>query len=69
MLIDGYDQVAAAFAAPALMHAWHTNAAGFGRVFGVGLFGVLVGSLLLGLSDDRFIAASRSTAARSGSAF
>ncbi|AET93484.1 MFS transporter [Burkholderia sp. KK1] len=54
VLIDGYDQVAAAFAAPALMHAWHTNAAGFGRVFGVGLFGVLVGSLLLGVSGDRY---------------
>ncbi|ABE33472.1 sugar (and other) transporter family protein [Paraburkholderia xenovorans LB400] len=54
VLIDGYDQVAAAFAAPALIHAWHTNAAGFGRVFGVGLFGVLIGSLLLGFSGDRF---------------
>ena len=54
VLIDGYDQVAAAFAAPALMHAWHTDAAGFGRVFGVGLFGVLVGSLLLGVSGDRY---------------
>ncbi|WP_322107164.1 MFS transporter [Paraburkholderia sp. J41] len=54
VLIDGYDQVAAAFAAPALIHAWHTNAASFGRVFGVGLFGVLVGSLLLGASGDRF---------------
>ncbi|MEC5409202.1 MFS transporter [Paraburkholderia sp. MPAMCS5] len=54
VLIDGYDQVAAAFAAPALIHAWHTNAAGFGRVFGVGLFGVLVGSLLLGFGGDRF---------------
>lgn len=54
VLIDGYDQVAAAFAAPALIHAWHTDAAGFGRVFGVGLFGVLVGSLLLGFSGDRF---------------
>lgn len=54
VLIDGYDQVAVAFAAPALIHAWHTNAAGFGRVFGVGLLGVLVGSLLLGFSGDRF---------------
>ncbi|WP_035466266.1 MFS transporter [Burkholderia sp. WSM2232] len=54
VLIDGYDQVAAAFAAPALMRAWHTNAAGFGRVFGVGLAGVLVGSLLLGFAGDRF---------------
>ena len=54
VLIDGYDQVAAAYAAPALMRAWHTNAAGFGRVFGVGLAGVLVGSLLLGFAGDRF---------------
>ncbi|WP_244197757.1 MFS transporter [Caballeronia ptereochthonis] len=48
------DQVAAAFAAPALTHAWHTNATGFVRVYGVGLFGVLVGSLLLGVSGERF---------------
>jgi len=54
VLIDGYDQVAAAFAAPALIRAWHANAAGFGRVFGIGLVGVLVGSLLLGYSGDRF---------------
>ncbi|MBB5424126.1 AAHS family 4-hydroxybenzoate transporter-like MFS transporter [Paraburkholderia sp. JPY158] len=54
VLIDGYDQVAVAFAAPALIHAWQTSAAGFGRVFGVGLFGVLIGSLLLGFSGDRF---------------
>ncbi|MFM0512179.1 MFS transporter [Paraburkholderia sp. RL17-373-BIF-A] len=54
VLIDGYDQVAAAFVAPALIHAWHADASGFGRVFGVGLFGVLVGSLLLGFSGDRF---------------
>ncbi|PXW24772.1 MFS transporter [Paraburkholderia caballeronis] len=54
VLIDGYDQVAAAFSAPALIRAWHADAATFGRVFGIGLFGVLVGSLLLGFSGDRF---------------
>jgi MFS transporter, AAHS family, 4-hydroxybenzoate transporter len=54
VLIDGYDQVAVAYSAPALIAAWHTNAAGFGHVFGFGLFGVLVGSLLLGFSGDRF---------------
>lgn len=53
VLIDGYDQVAAAYAAPTLIRAWHVNAAGFGHVFGVGLFGVLVGSLLLGFIGDR----------------
>jgi MFS transporter len=54
VLIDGYDQVAVAYSAPALIAAWHTNAAEFGHVFGFGLFGVLVGSLLLGFSGDRF---------------
>jgi AAHS family 4-hydroxybenzoate transporter-like MFS transporter len=54
VLIDGYDQVAVAYSAPALIAVWHTNAAGFGQVFGFGLFGVLVGSLLLGFSGDRF---------------
>ena len=54
VLIDGYDQVAAAFSAPALIKAWHASPAAFGRVFGVGLSGVLVGSLLLGLIGDRF---------------
>jgi AAHS family 4-hydroxybenzoate transporter-like MFS transporter len=54
VLIDGYDQVAVAYSAPALIRAWHITAAGFGRVFGVGLFGVLVGSLLLGFCGDRF---------------
>lgn len=53
VLIDGYDQVAAAYAAPTLIRAWHVNATGFGHVFGVGLFGVLVGSLLLGFIGDR----------------
>jgi len=54
VLIDGYDQVAVAYSAPALIRAWHITAVGFGRVFGVGLFGVLVGSLLLGFCGDRF---------------
>ncbi|MFL9920274.1 MFS transporter [Paraburkholderia fungorum] len=54
VLIDGYDQVAVAFSAPALIKAWHTNAASFGHVFGYSLFGVLVGSLLLGFIGDRF---------------
>jgi AAHS family 4-hydroxybenzoate transporter-like MFS transporter len=53
VLIDGYDQVAAAYAAPTLIRAWHVNAAEFGHVFGYGLFGVLVGSLLLGFMGDR----------------
>jgi len=53
VLIDGYDQVAAAYAAPTLIHAWHVKATDFGHVFGYGLLGVLVGSLLLGFMGDR----------------
>ena len=53
VLIDGYDQVAAAYAAPTLIHAWHVKPAEFGHVFGYGLAGVLVGSLLLGFMGDR----------------
>jgi len=53
VLLDGYDQIAVAFAAPALIKAWHVKAGEFAQVFGIGLFGVLVGSLLLGFVGDR----------------
>jgi AAHS family 4-hydroxybenzoate transporter-like MFS transporter len=53
VLIDGYDQVAAAYAAPTLVRAWHVKATEFGHVFGYGLVGVLVGSLVLGFLGDR----------------
>jgi AAHS family 4-hydroxybenzoate transporter-like MFS transporter len=53
VLLDGYDQIAIAYAAPALVKAWHAKAGDFAPVFGVGLFGVLVGSLLLGFVGDR----------------
>lgn len=53
VLLDGYDQIAIAFAAPALAKAWQVPAGGFAPVFGIGLFGVLIGSLLLGFLGDR----------------
>jgi AAHS family 4-hydroxybenzoate transporter-like MFS transporter len=54
VLLDGYDQIAIAFAAPAIAQAWHVKAGSFAQVFGAGLFGVLIGSLALGFAGDRF---------------
>jgi AAHS family 4-hydroxybenzoate transporter-like MFS transporter len=53
VLLDGYDQIAIAFAAPAIVKAWHIKAGSFAPVFGIGLFGVLAGSILLGFIGDR----------------
>jgi AAHS family 4-hydroxybenzoate transporter-like MFS transporter len=54
VLLDGYDQIAIAFAAPAIAQVWHVQAGSFAQVFGAGLFGVLIGSLALGFAGDRF---------------
>jgi MFS transporter, AAHS family, 4-hydroxybenzoate transporter len=53
MLMDGYDQTAVSFAAPAIIKEWHVSRGGFGPVFGAGLFGTLVGSFLFGYLGDR----------------
>jgi len=53
MLMDGYDQTAVSFAAPAIIKAWHVARGGFGPVFGAGLFGTLVGSFVFGYLGDR----------------
>jgi len=54
MLMDGYDQTAVSFAAPAIVKAWHVSRGGFGPVFGAGLFGTLIGSFIFGYLGDRF---------------
>src|ERR1700730_15191578 len=54
MAIEGYDMQLAAFAAPAIIRAWHINRAYFGPVFGFGLFGYMLGATLLGSLGDRF---------------
>jgi len=53
MAMDGYDQTAVSFAAPAIVRDWHVNRAGFGPVFGAGLFGTLIGSFVFGTLGDR----------------
>lgn len=53
MLMDGYDQTAVSFAAPALIKDWHVARGGFGPVSGAGLFGTLIGSFIFGYLGDR----------------
>lgn len=53
-MIDGFDTQAIAFVAPPIIAAWHVEPAAFGRVFGAGLFGGLVGAMALGAAGDRF---------------
>ena len=53
MLMDGYDQTAVSFAAPAIIKSWHVARGGFGTVFGAGLFGTLIGSFIFGYLGDR----------------
>jgi AAHS family 4-hydroxybenzoate transporter-like MFS transporter len=52
--LDGFDLQSIALAAPAIAKDWGVGAASFGPVFGVGLFGSLVGAFLLGRLSDRF---------------
>lgn len=52
MICDSYDVGAIAYAAPVLIKDWHLTSASMGLVFGAGLFGLLLGSILLGRAGD-----------------
>jgi AAHS family 4-hydroxybenzoate transporter-like MFS transporter len=54
VMIDGFATQMIGLVAPAIAVDWGVPAAAFGPVFGVGLFGGLVGALLLGSLGDRF---------------
>lgn len=55
ILLDGYDIGAAAFAAPALIKAWHiTDRGALGTLFSSSLFGILFGSPIFGWIGDRW---------------
>jgi len=54
MIVDGFDTQAISFAAPGIASAWHVDHASFGFVFGIGLFGGLVGAICAGVVADRF---------------
>jgi AAHS family 4-hydroxybenzoate transporter-like MFS transporter len=47
VLMDGFDVQAIGFVAPALTEDWHIDPIALGPIFGAGLLGMLVGSMLL----------------------
>jgi AAHS family 4-hydroxybenzoate transporter-like MFS transporter len=53
MIVDGFDTQVISFAAPGIAAAWQVPPASFGFVFGIGLFGGLVGALCTGVIADR----------------
>jgi len=53
-IIDGFDVGAMGFTAPAISQEWGIDVGDFGPVFGVNLFGMMVGGMLLGPLADRY---------------
>jgi AAHS family 4-hydroxybenzoate transporter-like MFS transporter len=53
LIMDGFDVQAMGYVAPAILQEWHVPNAQFGTVFGAGLFGILVGSLLFSMAADK----------------
>src|ERR1700761_4199580 len=54
VMIDGFATQMIGLVAPAIAADWGVPAAAFGPVFGLGLFGGLLGALALGSLGDRF---------------
>jgi AAHS family 4-hydroxybenzoate transporter-like MFS transporter len=54
LIIDGFDVQAMGYVAPAIIDEWGISKAALGPVFGAGLLGMLVGSLVLTPVADRF---------------
>jgi MFS transporter, AAHS family, 4-hydroxybenzoate transporter len=54
MVCDSYDVAALSFAAPVLIKQWNMSPSAMGFAFSVGLFGLLVGSIVFGWIGDRF---------------
>lgn len=53
-LLDGFDTQAIAFVASAIASDWKIDVAAFGPVFAAGLFGLMLGALIMGPVADRF---------------
>jgi MFS transporter, AAHS family, 4-hydroxybenzoate transporter len=53
VVMDGFDVQAIGFVAPALTQDWQLDPTALGPIFGAGLLGMLVGSMLLSMLADR----------------
>ncbi|NMM25766.1 MAG: MFS transporter [Glaciimonas sp.] len=53
VIMDGFDVQAMGYVAPAIIQDWHVSKANLGPVFGAGLLGMLVGSLLFSMTADK----------------
>src|SRR6202453_2984238 len=53
LIMDGFDVQAMGYVAPVILREWHVPNNQFGPVFGAGLFGILVGSLLFSMLADK----------------
>ena len=54
MVLDGFDVQSVSYAAPAILQDWQIEKSELGTVFGSGLFGLLVGSLVFSYFSDKF---------------
>ncbi|MDF6552869.1 MFS transporter, partial [Escherichia coli] len=54
LIIDVFDVQAIGYVAPAIIKDWNITKASLGPMFGAGLFGMQVGSLVFGVLGDRF---------------
>jgi len=54
VIMDGFDVQAMGYVAPAIIADWNVSKANLGPVFGAGLFGMLVGSLVFSITADKF---------------
>ena len=54
LFVDGYDAQAIGYVAPELAREWHLPRGALGPVFSAGLFGLMLGNLILSPLADRF---------------
>jgi len=53
MLLDGFDFGGISYVIPRLAEEWHVPRSDFGSVLGLGVFGIMIGSVIFGYVGDR----------------
>lgn len=53
-LVDSYDQISLAFAAPSIVRHWGIDKSAMGPIFSMQMLGLLLGAILFGYLGDRF---------------